>query len=300
MFRRYSPYLWYSVLIAIYLILSMTLPVSQRILGNMHVNLSQYHIFMFFVLVPYCLIWLAAFYAYIQMKAYAKLLGSAPEASAFTHIGKGLGVIAWGLAVVAIISTILGGLAVNHTKLTGTVIVIENYIALLVQLFAFTIIGNGSSRLSKLTKNKLGPLTIRLFALTFITFSVLYTWFTFQEYKLDNNPYYLPLPMIILTLIIPYLYAWFLGLFASLQMAGYAQRVKGLLYKRALNLVAIGIVTVIISSTLIQYLMIIFASRDDLSALSVTLVIYVFLVLEAAGFVSISVGAKRLKRIEEI
>jgi len=278
----------------------MTLPVSQQTLDSIHINLFQYHVLAFSILVPYCLIWLAAFYAYVHMQGYAKLLGSAPEAPAFAHIGKGLKIMAWGLAVPAIISVILRSLTVEHTNLIATAAIINNYIALLVPLLAFTIIGNGSSILSKLTKTKLGPLTIRLFALVFITFSVLYTWLTLQEYRVDNNPYYLSLPMIILTLIIPYLYAWFLGLFASLQMAGYAQRVKGLLYKRALNLVAIGIVTVIASSTLIQYFMIIFAGQKDLTAASVELMLYIFLILEAIGFVSISDGAKRLKRIEEI
>jgi uncharacterized membrane protein len=80
----------------------------------------------------------------------------------------------------------------------------------------------------------------------------------------------------------------------------YAKKIKGLLYKRALNRLAAGIATVIGSSIFIQFINIVFAYKNNGSLGSLLVLIYLLLAVEAIGYILIASGAKNLKRIEEI
>ena len=152
MFRKFSPFFWYGILAAAYIILSLSLPVNAKTLHTLHLNMAQYRLIIFAVIIPYILIWFAAFYAYIKMDQYKRLLGNSPEAPAFHDISLGLRVMAWGLAIPAITNLILKAIAAKHPGFTGAAAIIGNYLTLLVPLIAYTYIGNGSHRLAVISK----------------------------------------------------------------------------------------------------------------------------------------------------
>lgn len=102
------------------------------------------------------------------------------------------------------------------------------------------------------------------------------------------------------TIIVPYLYAWFMGLMSCYEIIMYSQRIKGLLYKRALNRLAGGIGAVIGSSIFIQFINVVYAYKTNSSLGPLLILIYLLLVVEAIGYILIANGAKNLKRIEEI
>jgi hypothetical protein len=106
--------------------------------------------------------------------------------------------------------------------------------------------------------------------------------------------------LLVLTIIIPYLYAWFIGLLAAFEITVVARQAKGILYRQALRLLAGGVSVVIAGLITIQYVRSVFPSGGKLSLGLVLLLIYLVYLIVAAGFVLITLGANRLKKIEEI
>jgi hypothetical protein len=298
--KRFSPYFWYGVLALFYLIVSLVMPVSGKTLHSLHISATTYHVVVVFIIVPYLLIWLSAFYAYLNMDQYVKHLAESPEAKAFKSIATGIRVMAWGLAIPAILSMLLKGIAGVHPGFSPTATVVSNYVTLLVPLIAFTFIGNGTRRLTDWIKTRPSRDGYRIFIALFLIFAVFYAYLALHVRYRNDNPFHLASGVLMLTIVAPYLYAWFQGFINCYELTLYAKKVKGLLYKQALNLLAWGIGAVIASSIFIQFLAILFASGDNISFGSVLVVVYLFLLIEAIGFGMIAVGSKRLKRIEEI
>jgi hypothetical protein len=134
---------------------------------------------------------------------------------------------------------------------------------------------------------------------------VLYCYLTFRQFNpgslgSTHNPYFLPIWLLLLTVIIPYLYAWFVGLLAAYEITSYSQQVRGVLYKQALHLLVGGLVAVIAGSILLQYISSVDPSPGHLVLDYRLLLVVLFRIVIGIGFVLIAAGANRLKRIEEV
>jgi hypothetical protein len=298
--RKVPDYTWYGLFTATYLILSLALPVNPHTLEKVHLSIGEYHVYMFAIILPYVLIWFAAFYAYVTLRSYTRTISKSAEGPAFFQIAHGIQVMAWGLAIPAIISIILKGIAAGHSGFENTATIINNYIQLLVPLIAFTFISAGTRKLSDLVQTRPTLRSIRLFAFAFIIMGVYYCYLTLRARFTHGDPYHLSITGTLLTIVVPYLFAWFMGLLATLELLMYATKIPGLLYKQALNLLAGGISLVIGSSIFIQYITVVMAYKSSFNLGFIIIVLYILLALEALGFVLIATGSKRLKRIEEI
>ena len=298
--KKVSPFFWFTVLTLIYLVTSLLVPVSGKTLAMLHVSLSEYRMLLITVLVPYILIWFAAFYAYHKSDQYARALKGTDEADSFAYISKGVRVMAWGLAIPAILSVILNGIAAKNPSFKDTATVINNYATMLVPLIAFSFIGIGARRLSEQVESRPSLNGIRIFVLAFLIFGVYYTSAALSTLYRHDNPYHLSRYVLLLTVIVPYLYAWFAGILSCYDLALYSRKVRGLLYKRALATLSAGLITIIGSTIFIQFIKIAFAYQDNLSINSLLVIIYILLIIEAIGFILIANGARQLKRIEEI
>lgn len=117
---------------------------------------------------------------------------------------------------------------------------------------------------------------------------------------MSEPTYYLPNWLIILTLAVPYVYVWCVGINAVRNLNIYKNRVKGLVYKRAIDYLAKGIAVIIVLSIFIQLIAVLSAQLNRLNLTPLLAVIYLLLVLYALGYGLVSRGAKRLKQIEEV
>jgi uncharacterized membrane protein YwzB len=172
-------------------------------------------------------------------------------------------------------------------------------------LIGFTILGYSTRRLSKLAKTKIDSKVTNIIGATFILLGLIYGYFILRGINLDSiisaeNVYFLPIWIIVLSIIIPYLYSWFVGLLAAFEMILFAKHSKGLLYRQALSYVGYGIATVIISSIFVQFLDSVFTLTGDLSINYVFVTAYLAEIILASGFVLIAIGSNKLKRIEEV
>lgn len=300
MIRKPSAMMWYGVLVVIGAVLALLMAPDVAILHTLHISDAAYRIAVFTVIPPYALIWFSAFYAYDKLRGYAKKVRPSQEAEPFQTIADGVRFLAWGLALQTIISIVLNAFASWHSGFGAASTILSHYIMLAVPLVGFTMIGNGTNALTAIVHTRPSRVGMRLFALAFIIVGTFFVRLVMHGHGADDGQYRLSAYPLLLTIIIPYLYAWFLGLLSAYELWLYAQKIKGVLYKRALARLSGGIAIVIVASIAVQYLTGVSGNSGRVSLAPFLVMVYCLLAVQAAGYALIAFGAKRLQKIEEV
>lgn len=296
---------WWAVLAAIYTILIFILPANQKTMVVHHLSAFEYHILYFAVVLPYMFVWLAAFWGYAALQQYAKSIKKTKEGAAFSHLARGCYWLAWGLPVTAITSLVLNSAADSWHGWHTWAAVLTNYVAVIFSLIAFSIIGSAARELLNSAKLSFSLAGARLIMLLFAFAGVVYCILTFRHFVLNSlgstdNPYLLPVWLVVLTITVPYLYAWFIGLLGAYEITLLGKNVSGVLYRRAMTYVAVGLVTVVLSFIALQYISGIAPPVGHLVLNTHLLFTLLFRVLGGLGFICLGFGAVKLKRIEEV
>lgn len=306
-FNKYfsNPVYNYIGLVITFYLLVLLLPPNYNVMRSYNMTHHEYHILLFIVELPLAIIWFAAFYGYHRLREYSLSIAKTKEGEVFKKLTIGCGWLAWGFVLPSLISLILGALFHYSTSGTTAVIIFENYFSLIFPLIAFTIISDGASKLISQNRIKSSQQSIRLLLFVFIALGVLYCYFTFRYLDLQhltssNNPYYMPVWLLIFTLIIPYLYTWLIGLLAAYEYSLFAKYAKGVIYKRAIQFVSLGVILVIIDSIGVQYIHTIIPRTGHISLNSMLVATYLIYFVIVVGFILISLGANKLKKIEDI
>jgi hypothetical protein len=297
---KLTPMRWYIILTAIACILALALPPDLQTLQTYHLTSLGYRIVILFLLVPYAIIWYAAFYAFAKLSEYTSLLKNADEETAFRKVVVGMGALAFGMVIPSIISTILNEIASYHHGFKAGATIINHYASLVVALVAFTYMGSGAHNLAVNVKSRKSLNGIRLFALIFTLLSVTFTRATITIHNYHGNPYYLNIYMLVITLVIPYLYAWFIGLVCAYDLWLYSRRVRGVLYKKAFSQLSFGLVATIIGLIAIQFVASAYGNGTNESLTFVLVLIYALLAILLLGLSLMALGTRKLKRIEEV
>jgi len=251
------------------------------------------------------LVWLGAFYGYGKLQQYTNLLKKTPEGIDFQCIAKGVRYLAYGLPLVALASISLSTIANSNPGFKPTAIIVVNYLSLLVPLLAYNMIRKGSHGLVERSKTRFSLSDMRALVMVLVVIGVAYCYFTFKKLNLESigssiNPYYLPAWIIITTLIIPYLYAWFSGLLAAYEMVLFSRQVQGVLYRQAMRYLASGIVFIVAGGVGLQYLRSVIPRTGYIQLNSTIILANIAYAILAIGFVLLIIGAIRLKKIEEV
>lgn len=295
----------YAILAIVYVLLILVLPANSQAMHNYHLSALEYRILYFAIAIPSLLVWFAAFFGYAKLQEYADSIKRSPEAGAFEQLARGCMWLAWSLPIPALVGIVLNTVADHWSAFHAAAIIIINYTALAFPLIAFSIISMASRQLIKQAKVQLSVTNARGIMLFFVIGGVSYCYLTFRRFdpaslSSAHNPYYLPIWLMLLTVIIPYLYAWFIGLLATYEITSYSKQIRGVLYKQALHLLVGGLVAVIIGSILLQYVSSVEPTAGHLTLNYRLLLITVFRIVDGIGFVLIATGASRLKKIEEV
>lgn len=295
----------YTLLTILYLLLVIVLPANKAAMQAYHLSALEYHVLLFVVVLPLIAIWFAAFYGYAKLRQYADSISKTAEGANFDRLASGFMWLAWGLPVPSIISLILNSITNAHPGFRATGIIITNYIDLAIPLVAFSLISNGSRGLLDYARVRISTASAKLIILVFVVLGVLYCFLTFRH--LDphsagstNNPFYLPAWLMVLTIIVPYLYAWFIGLLGANEIMLFAKQSQGVLYRKSLRILAIGIIAVIASSIAVQYVSTVEPRLGHLSLNYLLAITYLIRIVAAMGYVLIAIGAIRLKKIEDV
>jgi len=260
---------------------------------------------LFLIYLPLAIIWFTAFYGYNKLKQYARSVRETPEGLGYEGLARGFTWLSWGLLVPVTITIVLHAISGQNPNFNASAIIISNYISLIFPLIAFSIINNASHRLVSRRGEDTTLSANKLIMILFIVLGVAYCYLVFKHIDGhgltdSNNPYMIPVWLIITTIVIPYLYAWFVGLLAAYDLHRLSKRAKGVLYRQALSLLSRGATLVIVSLISVQYLRSV-VPRTGHFSLSMTLVTtYLIFIIMMFGFIMISLGASRLKRMEDI
>lgn len=268
-----------------------------------HLSDKQYKILVFVVLLPVIAIWAVAFYGYARIKEYASLIHNAPEGKAFQYVANGMMWLAWGLPIPALISLVVTGIANSHPGFYAASVIVTNYANLLVPVVALHILSTGSRTLLEQTKLRITNRSTKLLVFSFVLLGAVYCYYVFRNlhgHANSDNPYYLPSWLLLFTVVVPYLYAWFVGLLAAYEIRLVSRHSQGVLYRRGLQLLSMGLLVTVSSSIGLQYLRSILPRNGRLSLGYTLLLIYAILVVIAVGYALLAAGAQRLKRIEEV
>lgn len=251
------------------------------------------------------LVWVGAFLAYARLQQYTRILKKTPEGGDFQYISNGIKYLAYGLPLVAVLTICLNSIGNNISELKAASIIIINYLSLAIPLIAYSSIRKGTHGLVERSRLRFSLTDMRAIVMVLVVIGVAYCYFTFKKLNLESigsadNPYYLPAWLMIITVIVPYLYAWFSGLLAAYELVIFGRQVQGVLYRQAVRWLASGMVAVVAGGIGLQYLRTVIPRTGHLSINTALLFAFTAYVILIIGFVLIIVGASRLRKIEEV
>lgn len=293
----------FIVLVVAYTLLSLLPAPDVNTLTRYHLTVFHARLLTAAIVLPVIAIWLVAMYGFVRLKDYAQYIQGSKDGDAINTISTGVLFLALGSPVASVISSLFTLLVRHHPGWQATATITNNYVSLVTMAAGLFLVAKGAERLVKLVSKRPSEREQHILVLLFITLSSFYSYFIITRpihNAAEQRIYYMPNLLIILTLAIPYLYFWYRGLVATYHLYHYQKHVKGQVYKGSLSFVAYGLATIIGSSILIRLLVTISARISTLSLTPLLLIIYGFLVLSAMGYVLIALGAKRLRRIEEV
>lgn len=296
---HFTPTTWFVGLTILAVILAIGLPPDPATIRSLHTSEMAFRLAITLLLVPYILIWYCSFYAFAKLREYALPLRLTKDGAAFYKISVGMGAIAFSLIVPTIFSLIINSIAAHQPSFHTAATIINNYLGLYPGLVSFLLLYNGARQLVGTIRGKARQLDLRWFAPWFILLGVTFSRLTIQN-QYQTDAYHMNIWLLMVTFIMPYIYGWMVGLLCAYELHIYASAVKGLLYRRGVQQIANGIAVTILGSIAVQFVNSALAQRLNRSLGEVLLMDYGLLIIIAGGLVLIALGAKKLRRIEEI
>jgi hypothetical protein len=296
---------WCTAVAAAYILLIFVLPGNHATMDYYHLSAFGYRVVNAALAMPTIAVWFAAFWGYAKLREYSRAIAKSREGPHFARLASGCAWLAWSLPVTTLSSFLLNGIANKWPAFHPSAIIISNYCALVLPLIAFITISLAAREMIGKSRLNLGLTSTRLMMAFFLVGGLTYCFFIFRHFDLTSlasthNPYFLPVWLMIISVIIPSLYAWFIGLLAAYEISLFGANVHGLLYRRALLYMVSGLVAVLLSSIALQYISSVVPRAGDLLFDYRLLLILVVRIVGGVGFFVLAIGANRLKKIEEV
>lgn len=296
-----------GIFIAFYAVLIFVIPPDPAVLKRFGMDVLQLRLIRLTLVGFLAVIWYSAFYGFAKFKEYALKIKDSPDGRAFCTLANGLGVLAFALPISSLVSTALGYIARAHPDFTAATVVAERYLALGLAAAAIVLIYRGSKSLAALTTKKpkragylWGSIAVLIMSGLYAYIVLTNTTSSVPDPANSKAVYYLPVWLIITTNIIPYACIWLLGLRSVTHILFYKRNSQGLVYARALGSFAIGLGFVIGGSIAVQIFTALGNSLDKWGLQLLLALVYLLVIIMAIGYVLIAIGAKRLKKIEEV
>ncbi len=254
------------------------------------------------ILIPVLIIWIMAIRGIVAFKNYASMLPQGAESSSLHRIANGLLWIIGYLAAQALFSAAMPYLL--GTSIYNPFIVIRDHIPPIASLIGFGLTFSGSLGLRKIAHFKTWTIGTLAFTAGYALFAVLLIleFLTSQQTPIPGttptSSALVPHSTLLFTLVLPYLAAWYIGLLSAINIGKYAAKVKGVLYRQALQDLMRGLWGVIIFVSLAQVLTFAVNILAKMRLAPILILLYSLLILYAVGFVFVRRGAKKLARIE--
>jgi len=305
--KHFRLFMVFVILALIYALLILLTPSDASVLMRYNISEARAKMLSLTFVLPYIAIWLTAFYGYARLKDYAQSIKDGVDGASLSKLADGLKFIALSLPIMAVVSSGSNLITRSRPDLMPTTTIITNYVDVVISFIAFALIIEGASGLMGIVKKKTYETSKKLFAALFIMLFTIFTYVTLtnpsRQFPAGGSrraAYYLPDLLLMLTIIIPYFVNWYRGFHAAYYLGVYKREVKGVIYKDALGYLSVGLAAVIAGRVLMRVLTSMSTLFSSLTLRVVLIVLYLLLFLISVGFILIALGAKRLKRIEDV
>jgi hypothetical protein len=203
------------------------------------------------------------------------------------------------LPINSVTSAVLNYISSHHLGFVPAAAIIENYVNLALPFAGIILISLGARGLSEMVKQRPTYRATSILAAFLIYIGLVY-------YRLVATTahrasiYHMSIWLVLLTIVAPYIYMWFMGMLATYEIFNYRQKVAGIVYRKSWGLLAFGIGWLVVLSIGVQYLTTLSARLMHLSIYWILVIVYSLLLVYSVGFVLIALGARKLQKIEEV
>ena len=297
-------FVWtFLALLATYVILAFILPTDPQTLSRYGLTQLSARLLNLSIVVPISLIYLSALYGFIHINNYANKVIGTKEGPHFKRLAEGIGVLVFSLPVTSIVGSLRSYARHVQPDLLPSISILRNYLVLVLVFVSILLIAKGAQGLyGSLKRQKENMQQFSFYGVIGpVLLASIYTWLVIaQGYSTpDNEPYFLPDWLIVTTIIVPYVFVWCLGVRAAVHLLAYQVGVKGVVYKRAISNLAVGIAVIILISILIQFITSLSGVLSRLNLTPILVIVYLLIALYVVGYGLVARGAKKLKQIEE-
>ena len=272
-----------------------------------HTTLVKYHLsalamrlILLTLIIPEAAIWFAAFYGSYKLQRYSQLIKGSEDGRHIARLAHGLLLLAIGLPTAAIVGGTLSIIAAHNPGFTATSTVISNYLSIVFPLLAFVWISRGAWGLSELSKARPSLRIFNLVVIAALLLGIIFCCLIVLDHTKLRATYHMSPELVMLTLGVPYIYMWFLGLFSVAELREYSRTVRGIVYRKGWRQLISGIASIIVLSIALQYLGTLSTWLTSLSLAWLLLLLYVLLLLLTGAYIVVALGAQRLTNIEEV
>jgi hypothetical protein len=289
----------YLVLIILYSAGTLLIPPTKGTLHRYHITSQHLRLLDLTIIILYAAIWFCAIYGFYSFRQYYLLIKKTKDGKPLSKVTTGIGFLAFWFPITSVFNTYAQLLVEKHASFASSVAITENYLSLLMPLLGFIFISIGARQLIDIVKQRPSLLGINVLVILLISIGVTYVYLVLNTHN-RLNTYHLSTLYVLITLVIPYIYMWFIGLLSLYEVILYRVKIPGILYRESWRLSALGLGSLIIISIIIQYLTTVSERLDRLSLSTVLLVIYGLLILLSIAYILIALGVHNLKKIEEV
>lgn len=297
-------FVWaFLTLLAIYIILGFVLPTDPQTLSKYGLTELSARLLNLSVVIPISLIYLSALYGFVHVNNYANKVLHSKEGPHFKRLAEGLAILVFSLPVSSLLGSLRSFFRHVQPDLLPTVSILRNYVILALVFAAMFLIARGAQGLYGTLKRQKETMQQLSFygIIAPVLLASVYTWLVVSQGRItpDDGPYFLPDWLVVLTIVAPYVFVWCLGIRAATHLLAYQVGVKGVVYKRAIKNLAVGIAVIILVSILIQGITSLNMVISRLNLTPLLAIVYMLIALYVVGYGLVARGAKKLKQIEE-
>lgn len=290
---------WYIAFVVIYVAVTLLPSPDKATITQYHLSASGIRALDLTIIIPVMLIWWVAFYGYTKLHAYSQAIKGDAESRHIATLSRGLLLLSIGLPISAIVSSLLTLLNHHLHGFDAVAIIVKNYANVAFPLAAFICISIGARGLSDLRKTRPRLLLINAVILAVIALGIIFCCLIVLNHRTLRTTYHMSPQLVMLSLGVPYMYLWFLGLQASTELHAYSKNVTGIVYRKGWNTFIAGLAAIILTSILIQYLTALSTWLTSLTLGWLLLLLYALLILLASAYIVVALGTKELMKIEE-
>lgn len=291
---------WYAAFVVALTLLTLLPAPSQVTLLRFHLTPTGMRLLDVTFLVAEFIIWFAGFYGYNKLSSYSRLIHSGEEGKRIARLARGLLLLSIGLPITAVLSGVLSIIAAHNPGFAAPSVIINNYTGVVFPLLAMLWLSMGARGLGELAKTRLRLRLLNVIVLATIVLGVIFCCLVVQGHKQLRIVYHMSPELVMLTLGIPYMYTWFLGLYSAAELRTYSKKVAGVVYRKGWNLMIAGVLSLVFLSIMLQYLSTLTSWLASLTLYQILILLYVLLLFYIAAFIVFALGAKKLMKIEEV